>query len=85
MIKVHANFAVFVPTSWFIYPTGTPTFPAGRPVYPTTKTDTTGEGVTPDIEVPADQALKRAQFEVLKRRISRDPTQRERLEPIVQE
>lgn len=68
MIRVHTNFAVFVPTSWFIYPTGTPTFPAGRPLYPTSRTDTTGAGVKPDIEVPADQALERAHAEALRSR-----------------
>lgn len=84
MVRVHPNFAVFVPMSWFIYPTGTPSMPIDRPVYPTTKTDYEGTPVTPDIAVPATQALKRAHFEALNKRIERDPTQKGRLEPIIQ-
>ena len=83
-VRVHPNFAVFVPMSWFIYPTGTPVFPIGRPVYPTTKTDYEGTGVKPDIEVPAHQALRRAQVEALSKMVDRDPGQKERLEPIIQ-
>ena len=44
--RVHDNFAVFVPS--------------GRAISPITKTNWEGTGVTPDIEVPADQALDKA-------------------------
>ena len=84
MVRVHPNFAVFVPMSWFIYPTGTPSVPIDRPVYPTTKTDYEGTPVTPDIAVPASQALKRAQLEALQKKIERHPSQKERLGPIIQ-
>jgi C-terminal processing protease CtpA/Prc len=84
MVRVHPNFAVFVPMSWFIYPTGTPTIPIDRPVYPTTKTDHEGTGVTPDIAVPAAQALKRAHLEALTKKLEREPGQKDRLETIIQ-
>jgi retinol-binding protein 3 len=83
-VRVHPNFAVFVPMSWFIYPTGTPLFPIDRPVHPTTKTDYEGTGVKPDIEVPANQALKKAHLEALNKKLERDPGQKERLESIIQ-
>ncbi|HWN08502.1 MAG TPA: S41 family peptidase [Pyrinomonadaceae bacterium] len=83
-VRVHPNFAVFVPMSWFIYPTGTPEYPIDRPVYPTSKTDYEGTGVKPDIAVPANQALKRAHLEALNRRLAKDPSQAERLESIIQ-
>ena len=83
MVRVHPNFAVFVPMSWFIYPTGTPSTPIDRPVYPTTKTDREGTPVTPDIAVPASQALKRAHLEALTRKLERDPKQKDNLEPII--
>ncbi len=84
MVQVHPNFAVFVPMSWFIYPTGTPAFPIDRPVHPTTETDVEGRGVRPDIEVPAIQALKRAHLEALIRKSHDDPGQKERLESIIE-
>lgn len=84
MVRVHPNFAVFVPMSWFIYPTGTPSMPIDRPVYPTTKIDYQGTPVIPDIAVPANQALKRAQLEALTKKLERDPSQKERLDPIIQ-
>ena len=84
MVRVHPNFAVFVPMSWFIYPTGTPSFPIDRPVYPTTRTDDPPTGVKPDIAVPANQALKRAHLEALTKSLERDPAQRERLGAIIQ-
>jgi hypothetical protein len=84
MVRVHPNFAVFVPMSWFIYPTGTPSVPIDRPVYPTTKTDSEGTPVTPDIAIPADHALKRAHLEALTKRVERYPGQKERLEPLIQ-
>ncbi|HEX5701809.1 MAG TPA: S41 family peptidase [Pyrinomonadaceae bacterium] len=84
MVRVHPNFAVFVPMSWFIYPTGTPSVPIDRPVYPTTKTDYQGTPVTPDIAVPANQALKRAHLEALAKKLAREPSQKDRLEPLIQ-
>jgi len=84
MVRVHPNFAVFVPLSWFIYPTGTPTFPIGRPVYPTSKTDYEGTGVKPDIEIAANLALKKALLEALNKKLEKDPSQSERLDPILQ-
>lgn len=84
MVRVHPNFAVFVPMSWFIYPTGAPSMPIDRPVYPTTKTDHEGTPVTPDIAVPASQALKRAHLEALTKLLARDPAQKGRLESIIQ-
>ena len=70
--------------SWFIYPTGTPEFPIDRPIYPTTKTDYEGAGVKPDIPIAANQALRRAHLEALTKRLERDPSQKERLEPIIE-
>jgi retinol-binding protein 3 len=83
-VRVHPNFAVFVPMSWFIYPTGTPTFPIDRPVYPTTRTDSESTGVKPDIAVPASQALKRAHLEALNKKAERNPGQKEQLQSIIQ-
>lgn len=83
-VRVHPNFAVFVPMSWFIYPTGTPAYPIDRPVYPTSRTDYEGAGVKPDIAVPATQALKRAHLEALNKRLASDPSQAERLQAIIQ-
>ncbi|HEX6733099.1 MAG TPA: hypothetical protein VF074_23960 [Pyrinomonadaceae bacterium] len=82
-VKVHPNFAVFVPMSWFVYPTGTPRIPIDRPVYPTTRTDYLGTGVKPEIEVPAAQALTRAHLEVLNKKLERNPAQKESLETII--
>jgi retinol-binding protein 3 len=84
MVRVHPNFAVFVPMSWFIYPTGTPNFPIDRAVYPTTKTDYEGRGVKPDIAVQATQALKKAHLEALNKKLERDPDQKELLDSIIQ-
>lgn len=83
-VRVHPNFAVFVPMGWPVYPTGTPSFPIGRPVHPESRADETGTGVTPDLEVPADQALKAAHLDALKRRLERNPGERERLQPILE-
>lgn len=84
MIRIHPNFALFVPTSWFIYPTGTPTFPMGRPVFPTSKTDTKGTGVQPDIAAPAAQALAQAQLDAFRKLIEKNPSRREQLTPIIE-
>ena len=83
-VKVHENFAVFIPTDKFVYPTGEPKFVLGRPVYPTTRSDDDPQGVKPDIEVPARQALKAAHLEALKRLLERAPDQKEDLEPIIE-
>jgi retinol-binding protein 3 len=83
-VRVHPNFAVFVPMSWFIYPTGTPEFPIDRPIYPTAKTDYEGTGVRPDIPIAANQALRRAHLEALTKKLERDPGQKARLEPLIQ-
>lgn len=83
MVRVHPNFAVFIPMSWFIYPTGTPSFPIDRPVYPTTRTDYEGTGVKPDIEAPADKALKTAHLAALEKKVERNPSQKKDLEPII--
>ncbi len=84
MARVHPNFAVFVPTSWFIYPTGTPDFPIDRPVYPTTRTDYEGTGVKPDLSVPASQALKKAHLEALRKKLEKNPSQKESLAPLIE-
>lgn len=84
MIKVHPNFAVFVPMSWFIYPTGTPVYPIGRPIFPTTKTDFTGTSVQPDISAPAVEALNRAHLAALTKLIEQDPSRKQRLDPVIQ-
>lgn len=52
------HFAVFVPT--------------GRAINPVTKTNWEGTGVTPDIAVPADQALKTAYLDALKKAAKRN-------------
>lgn len=83
-VRVHSNFAVFVPMSWFIYPTGTPEFPIDRPVYPTAKTDYEGTGVKPDIPIAANQALRRAHLEALTKKLEKDPSQKGSLEPIIE-
>ncbi|HTN49307.1 MAG TPA: S41 family peptidase [Burkholderiaceae bacterium] len=54
----------------------------GRAVNPLTKANWEGTGVTPDIVVPADQALRRAQIEILIPMIAAeaDPARRRALE-----
>jgi retinol-binding protein 3 len=51
--RINAHFAVWVPS--------------GRAVSPITKTNWEGTGVTPDVDVPADQAMKTAYLMALKR------------------
>jgi hypothetical protein len=62
---LNEHFAVFVPS--------------GRAVNPVTKTNWEGTGVTPDIAVPADQALKTAYRDALEKAATRtaDPQRRE--------
>ena len=53
MRRLSDHFAVFIPT--------------GRAINPITKTNWEGTGVKPDVEVPADNALKVAQISALKK------------------
>jgi hypothetical protein len=55
MRKVHDHFGMFVPS--------------GRAINPISKTNWEGTGVTPDVDVPADHALKVAHLDALKRLI----------------
>jgi C-terminal processing protease CtpA/Prc len=45
--------------------------PSGRAINPYTKTNWEGTGVTPDVNVPADQALKVAQVAALNKLIEK--------------
>jgi C-terminal processing protease CtpA/Prc len=54
--RINEHFGVFVPT--------------GRAISPITKTNWEGTGVTPDISVPADQALLVARLMALKKTLS---------------
>ena len=56
MFRMHQNFGIFVPT--------------GRAINPITKTNWEGTGVTPDVAVPADQALLVARLTALKKSLS---------------
>lgn len=56
MFRMHQHFGVFVPT--------------GRAINPITKTNWEGTGVTPDVAVPADQALLVARLTALKKSLS---------------
>lgn len=56
MFRVTENFGMFVPT--------------GRAISPITKTNWEGTGVTPDVAVPADQALIVARLMALKKSLS---------------
>ena len=62
---LNEHFAVFVPS--------------GRAINPITKTNWEGTGVTPDIAVPADQALKTAYLDALEKAAARttDPQRQE--------
>ncbi|MEY9942255.1 S41 family peptidase [Streptacidiphilus sp. MAP5-3] len=52
---------------WTVHPHLEATIPVGRSINPTSGTDWEGTGITPDIEVPAAQALDRAHREALGR------------------
>jgi hypothetical protein len=54
--RISENFGMFVPT--------------GRAISPITKSNWEGTGVTPDIDVPADQALLTAQLMALKKSLT---------------
>ncbi len=56
MFRMHQHFGAFVPT--------------GRAINPITKTNWEGTGVTPDVAVPADQALMVARITALKKSLS---------------
>jgi hypothetical protein len=61
--------------------------PTGKAINPISKTNWEGTGVAPDIAVPADDALRVAQVELLKRRLAATthPEQRQGLEQRLQE
>ena len=65
--RISENFGMFVPT--------------GRAISPITKTNWEGTGVTPDVAVPADQALLTAQIMALKKSL---PTVNPDIKPRVQ-
>lgn len=73
MVRLGDHFSAFVPT--------------GRAISPITKTNWEGVGVKPDIATPADDALRVAQIELLKRRLEvvKDPELREELTERLQE
>src|SRR4026208_518223 len=56
MFRMHEHFGAFVPT--------------GRAISPITKTNWEGTGVTPDVNVPADQALHVARITALKKSLT---------------
>ena len=56
MFRMHEHFGAFVPT--------------GRAISPITKTNWEGTGVTPDVAVPADQALVVARLMALKKSLT---------------
>jgi C-terminal processing protease CtpA/Prc len=57
--RISEHFGMFVPT--------------GRAISPITKTNWEGTGVTPDVDVPADQALLTAQVMALKKTVTNIP------------
>ncbi len=65
--RISENFGMFVPT--------------GRAISPITKTNWEGTGVTPDVAVPADQALLTAQIMALKKSL---PTMNPDIKPRAQ-
>ncbi len=83
MIKVHTNFAVFVPMGKPVYPDGEPTLVLGRRLYPTQKADDEGRGLVPDIPSTAATALRTAHIDALTRKIARHPEQKEELEALI--
>ena len=84
MIKVHEHFGVFVPMDKPVYPIGTPRFVLGRPFYEKWEADDDGRPVKPDIEVPAEQALKTAHLEALQKKVAKEPKQKEDLQPLIE-
>ena len=70
--RITENFGMFVPT--------------GRAISPITKTNWEGTGVTPDVAVPADQALLTARVMALKKSLTKlpDPDLKPRIEAEIQ-
>jgi C-terminal processing protease CtpA/Prc len=70
--RITEHFGMFVPT--------------GRAISPITKTNWEGTGVTPDIAVPAEQALLTARVLALKKQVTtvKDPDLKPRLEDEIQ-
>ena len=70
--RITEHFGMFVPT--------------GRAISPITKSNWEGTGVTPDIAVPADQALLTARVMALKKQVTsvKDPDLKPRLEDEIQ-
>jgi retinol-binding protein 3 len=69
--RISDHFAVFVPS--------------GRAINPVSKTNWEGTGVTPDVAVPADQALKTAYVAALKNLVDKttDPERKEALKGVL--
>jgi C-terminal processing protease CtpA/Prc len=70
--RIDAHFAVWVPR--------------GRAINPITKSDWEGTGVSPDVAVPAEQALKTAHLTALKRLLAKggDESSTEELKQAIQ-
>jgi retinol-binding protein 3 len=83
LIKVHTNFAVFVPLGKPVYPSGQPTLVFGRWLYPTQTADDEGRGLAPDIAAPAANALQVAHIDALTRAMARHPERKDELEAII--
>ena len=69
LVAVQPNFAIFVPT--------------GKPINNGDEQSNPDGGIQPDIEVPADQALARAQIEALRHKLEKTPNEREKLQPLI--
>ena len=83
MVRVHSNFAIAVPVSMPVYPAGSPTSPLNRPIYPERTADAAGTPVVPDIEAPANRALRSAHVAALTRLIETDPERAGELQPVI--
>jgi C-terminal processing protease CtpA/Prc len=61
--------------------------PSGRAINPISKTNWEGTGVKPDIEVPADQALKTAHLDALRKRVAQatEPMEKQALERAIED